>query len=318
VASILVTGAGGFIGQRVVIAAGDAGHCVLPMVRNSLVVKVRNVIPHDLTMPLGKSLRLPPVDWIFHLAGAYAGASYEELRRTDLAMAHNLIDWGVANGVKNWVFASAAEVYGHVRGIASESTAVQPVIPYGRVKLMIERLLIENTKDIFNRRVVILRVAEAYGSQGRLIGELTARLKRGFCPWPGNGLVPVSFVHVDDVARAFLCAVQSASTGVSIYNVADDVPATWHDFLIRMAEHLNARSPAFLPTALIRLYAMGSTAAARIKRRNPILTRQALRLITTPKPLVSACLKQRLGFSPLYRTYSEGLKEALFGLPNHA
>ena len=317
-ASILVTGAGGFIGRRVVAAAENAGHCVLQMVRKSRVADVRNAIPHDLTMPLGESLQLPPVDWIFHLAGAYAGAGYDEFRRTDLAMAHNLIEWGIATGVKNWVFASAAEVYGDVHGIATEDAPLQPVIPYGRVKLMIERLFIDKTKDIFNRRVVILRIGEVYGSKGRLIAELTARLQQGFCPWPGNGQVPVSFAHVDDVARAFLCAVQSASTVVSIYNVADDVPATWRDFLIRMAEYLHARSPAFLPTALIRLYAMGSTVAARMKRRDAILTRQALRLITTPKPLTSAFLKQRLGFSPLYRTYSEGLEEALFGLPNHA
>jgi len=317
VASILVTGAGGFIGRRVVAAANHAGHHVIPMARQSPSGVVRNVIQHDLTMPIGKSLRLPPVDWIFHLAGAYAGAGYEELQRADLSIARNLMDWGVAAGVKNWVFASAAEVYGVVRGIAGESAPVQPVIPYGRVKLIIERLLIERTKGISNRRVVILRIGEVYGSEGRLIAELKARLRRGFCPWPGNGHVPVSFVHVDDVAQAFLCAMGRASPGVSICNVADDVPATWHDFLIAMAERLNARSPAFLPAPLIRLYAMGSALAAQMMRREPILTRQALRLITTPKPIANARLKQTLAFQPRYRSYFEGLEEALLGLPHH-
>jgi len=317
VISILVTGAGGFIGRRVIVAARDAGYCVIPMVRKAPPSDVQNVIQHDLTIPLGKLLQLPRVDWIFHLAGAYAGAGYEELRRADLAMAHNLMDWGTAAGVKNWVFASAAEVYGDVQGTAGEDAPTQPVIPYGRIKLMVERLVAEKTKNISNCRVVVLRIGEVYGSEGRLITELTARLKRGFCPWPGKGQVPVSFVHVDDVAQAFASAIQSAPLGVSIYNVADDMPATWRDFLVAVARRLSAGPPVFLPTAVVRFYATYSTLAARAMRREPILTGQALRLITTPKALSNIRLKDELGFRPHYRRYSEGLEEALRGVPHH-
>jgi len=314
VTSVLVTGAGGFIGRRVVFAASNAGYGVTPIVRKSQLGDVRNVIQHDLRLPLSK---LPPVDWIFHLAGAYAGAGDEELRHADLAMAHNLIHWGLAAGIKNWIFASAAEVYGDVCGIATEETPTQPVIPYGRIKLMVERLLIEKTKDISNRRVVVLRIGEVYGSDGRLITELTARLKRGFCPWSGTGHVPVSFVHVADVAQAFLCAVQSAPVGVSVYNVADGMPVTWHDFLLRVVQLCRARPPVFLPKPLVSLYALGSTLARRATGREPILTPQAMRLITTSKALSNTRLKHELGFQPRYPSYSEGLEEALRGVPHH-
>jgi NAD dependent epimerase/dehydratase family len=72
---------------------------------------------------------LSSVDWIFHLAGAYAG------------------DWGLKASVKNWVFASAAEVYGEVEGIASEEAPTRPVIPYGRIKLEVERLLAKRLRS---------------------------------------------------------------------------------------------------------------------------------------------------------------------------
>jgi nucleoside-diphosphate-sugar epimerase len=312
--SVLVTGAGGFIGRRVVLAASSAGYSVTPIVRKFQLGEVRNVIRHDLRLPLS---RLLPVDWIFHLAGAYAGAGYEELRHADLAMAHNVIHWGLAAGIKNWIFASAAEVYGDVHGIASEEAPTQPVIPYGLIKLMVERLLIEKTKDIANSRVVLLRVGEVYGSEGRLITELIARLKRGFCPWPGTGHVPLSFVHVDDAAQAFLSAVESAPAGVSVYNVADDVPTTWQDFLRHVAHLCGSRPPIFLPKPLVQFYALCSTLARRATKREPILTRHAIRLIITPKALSNARLKRDLGFQPRYPTYSEGLEEAVRGVPHH-
>jgi nucleoside-diphosphate-sugar epimerase len=272
------------------------------------------VIKQDLRLPLNK---LPPVDWIFHLAGAYAGADDQELQCVDLEVARNVIRCGLEAGIKNCVFTSAAEVYGDVCGIATEETPTQPVIPYGRIKRMVERLLLEKIKCNSNCRVVILRIGEVYGYDGRLITELTARLKRGFYPWPGTGHVPVSFVHVDDVAQAFLFAVQSAPAGISVYNVADDMPTTWLDFLLRVARLLGARRPVFLPETLIHLYAACGTVACRAIGREPILTRQAVRLITTPKALSNTRLKHELGFQSRYPSYSEGLEEALRGVPHH-
>jgi dihydroflavonol-4-reductase len=312
--SVLITGGGGFIGRRVVFAANNAGYGVTPMVRKLQLGDVRSAIQHDLTLPLEN---LPPADWIFHLAGAYAGAGEEELRRADLEMARNVVHSGLEAGIKNWIFASAAEVYGNVQGIAAEEAPTQPVIPYGHSKLLVERLLTEKIKDISDYRLVILRIGEVYGSGGRLLNELVTRLKRGFCPWPGSGHVPLSLVHVDDVAQAFFCAVQSAPAGVSVYNVADDTPVTWQAFLRRVAHQCGAEPPVFLPMPLVHLYAMCSSLARRATRRQPILTRQALRLITTPKALSNARLKHELGFHLRYPSYFEGLEEALRGVPDH-
>jgi nucleoside-diphosphate-sugar epimerase len=313
-AQVLVTGAGGFIGRRVVFGANHAGHSVTAMVRKPRLGNLRSVIQHDLRLPLDT---LPQTDWIFHLAGAYAGAGDEELRRADLTMANNIIHCGLKAGVKNWIFASAAEVYGDVHGMADEEAPTQPVIPYGHIKLMVERLFVAKIKDIPNCRVVILRIGEVYGCEGRLINELEARLKRGFCPWPGSGQVPLSFVHVDDVAQAFLCAVRSAPLGVSVYNVADDMPVTWQDFLQHVAQRCGTRPPVFLPKPLVYFYAECSTFARRATRREPILTRHAVRLITTPKALSNTRVKRELGFQPRYPNSSQGLEEAFRGLSHH-
>jgi nucleoside-diphosphate-sugar epimerase len=314
VSSVLITGAGGLIGRRVAETMRRAGYDVRALVRKAGENKLGTIV-HDLRLPLAN---VPPADWVFHLAGAYAGAGEDELQRADLAMAKNLISWGISAGVKNWIFASAAEVYGDVEGFATENSPTAPVIPYGRIKLQIEKLFIQELAKVPNCRLVILRIGEVYGSGSKLLSELTTRLRHGFCPWPGAGQVPVSFVHLDDVAGAFLCAATIASPGVSVYNIADDAVATWRDFLLHVAQRCGTKGPQFLPLRLVKTYAAVSTLANRLIGRDPVLTLNALRLIITPKLLSNVRAKQELGFRPRYADFFEGLEKSLRGLSDHS
>lgn len=251
-------------------------------------------------------------------AGGYAGAGREVLKNTDPLIARNLVRSRVEHGVKNWVFASAAEVYGPVNGLATEQTAAKPVIPYGHIKLAIESLLVQMAKDLPRCRVVVLRIGEAYASQSRLLSELTTRLKRGFCPFPGAGRVAVSFVQVQDIAQAFLLAAERAPTEVSIYNVADDEPTTWRTFIRYLAELLGTRPPISLPRALAYSHMLGHQLKSLLLNQEPLLTRHALRLLTTPKALSNQAIKQELGFTPCFADFRPGLEETLHGLSHHA
>lgn len=307
--SVLVTGAGGLIGGRVVEAARNAGFAVTRVVRRG--PPAADVLVRNLRLPLE---HVPPCDWVFHLAGGYAGGGRRALRRTDLQIARNLVRWGIKHRVKNWVVASAAEAYGALDGLGTEDSPTKPVIPYGEIKLVVEELLTRMANEIPGCRLVILRIGEVYGRQSRLVGELATRLQRGLCPWPGSGRVPVSFVHVDDVAQAFMRAVERAPEAVSIYNVADDDPATWRTFVATAAEFLGTSPPIFLPRSLVNGYALGHQLTSWLIGREPILTCHALRLLTTPKALSNGQIVQDLGFRPRFPNIRSGLEDTLYGL----
>jgi nucleoside-diphosphate-sugar epimerase len=309
VTTVLITGAGGLIGARVAEAAGKAGYSVTRILRKA--PPTENMLERDLRIPLEN---VPPCDWVFHLAGGYAGAGTRSLKRADLRIARNLVGWGIRNGVKNWVIASAAEVYGSLDGVGTEEAPTRPVIPYGEIKLAVERLFARMAVDMPGSRVVILRIGEVYGHESRLVDELATRLKRGLCPWPGSGRVPVSFVHVEDVAQAFLLAAERAPEAVSIYNVADGEPTTWRSFIRTFAGILDARPPIFLPRPLVYGYALGHQFMSRIACREPVLTRHALRLLTTPKALSNRKIVRGLGFAPRFPNSRSGLEETLHGL----
>lgn len=305
VTSVLVTGAGGFIGRRVLAAADSTAYRVIPLSRRPAGSQYHVL---DLRGPLDG---LPTADWVFHLAGGYAGASAGELERTDLEMARRLIAWGRAAHARNWVFASAAEVYGPCAKPATEDAPTRPVIPYGRVKLEIERAFRDLARDEPESRVAVLRIGEVYGRNGNLVTELMRRFTSGFCPWFGDGRVPVSFVHVDDVARAFWCTLREAPRGFSVWNIADAMPATWREFLDEFARLLGTRRAIGLPLRLARAYACASTVADRVRGRAPVVTQHVVSLLTTSKPMSTQTARDRLGLRLQYPEYRAGLREAL-------
>jgi nucleoside-diphosphate-sugar epimerase len=303
--SVLVTGAGGFIGRRVVSTAVDEGFDVIPVARRPLPGKS---VTLDLT---GSVDRLPAAGAVFHLAGGYAGASLKSLRDGDLRITQNLIDWGMRSGVRTWVFASAAEVYGSCAQPVTEDAPTTPVIPYGRVKLEIEREFAMLAEQLPAGRVAVLRIGEVYGREGTLVDEMTERFLKRLCPWFGNGRVPASFVHVDDVARAFIVAAQNLDTGFHVINVADERPTEWREFLEHFASLLGTRGPIGLPLPVSFSYATASAVLDRLHRRRPTVTRNIVKLLTTAKPMSNAKLRTELGLDLLYPDYRSGLRQAI-------
>jgi nucleoside-diphosphate-sugar epimerase len=265
----------------------------------------------DLVADLRKPIEgWPDADVVLHLAGAYAGCSARELADSDLAMAHNLVAWGRRHGARRFVLASAAEVYGPIEGVADEDWPCRPVIPYGRAKLEIEGLF----RAAGFPELAICRLGEVYGPGGRIMRELAGRLRSGFCPWPGAGRVDVSFLHVEDAAEALILACGADLAGCKVYNVADDVNGTWRQFIDEIASLLGTRRAVPLPLWAALGYSWMLSTSSALLGRPATVTPHVLRLLTTPKVLSSACVKETLGFAPAHPSFSASLKGALVGL----
>ena len=298
---VLVTGSGGFIGRSVVQKARLRGWKVIAVARQQ---SEEVDVVADLRHPIN-NWGIP--DAVIHLAGGYAGCGMRELADTDIVIARNLLDWGKRVGLRKWIFASAAEVYGDINGEADEGYPCHPVIPYGKIKLQIEKMF--NTTGL--SEVMICRIGEVYGSTGRILKELSSKLRSGFCPWPGNGKVKISFIHADDVAEALVLACEHTKSGLNIYNVGDDEPATWEQFLDEIASLLAVRNVFHLPKPLAYCYAAGASWIDKLLGRPVNITPHLLRLLVTPKVISSVRMKEELGFVPRYTNIHVGLKEAL-------
>jgi nucleoside-diphosphate-sugar epimerase len=158
---------------------------------------------------------------------------------------------------------------------------------------------------------MICRIGEVYGPTGRILKELTGKLRSGFCPWPGSGSVKISFIHAEDAAEALVRACEHAKPGFNVYNAGDDEPATWKQFLDAIAASLGVRSVYALPKPLAYGYALGSSWMENILGKPADVTPHLLRLLTTPKVMSNRRLREELGFVPQYTSIHTGLTDAL-------
>ncbi|GAA4593411.1 UDP-glucose 4-epimerase [Actinoplanes octamycinicus] len=250
---LLVTGGAGYVGSVTSRLLLDAGHEVV--VLDSLRTGFREAVAPDATFveadiaDAGRVLtRAAGFDAVLHFAGLIAAG--ESMARPELYWHENvvkslaLLDAVRAAQVPRVIFSSTAAVYGNPVEIPiSETAAKAPTSTYGSTKLAFDLAL---TSETFAHRLaaVSLRyfnVAGAYIAGGHEIGErhdpethlipITLQVAAGKRDklqlfgddYPtGDGTCVRDYIHVEDLARAHLLALEAATPGAhKIYNLGN-------------------------------------------------------------------------------------------------
>lgn len=221
---VLVSGATGFVGKRLVARLLDEGHEVFALSRRStpaLTALGAHVIVRDLSCALDLDPRLLPVECIIHLAQAKGldAADPSTLFRINLGSTVDLLCFGARVGIQKFVFASSGDVYESTVGKYSEESPLRPAGAYGKSKLSAE-LACEGFSSRFD--VAILRLFHPYGpgQDDRLIPKLAAKIARGDPVTFTQGGHPfVTPIYIDDAVQCFL-RVLEASPRYAVINVA--------------------------------------------------------------------------------------------------
>jgi len=258
---VLVTGATGVIGRRVVPLLLGAGHQVTalgrtPEKREALealgaatsdadlfdVAALRRALDgHDAAVNL--ATHMPRSANTMLLPGAWR--ENDRVRRDGSAA---LAAAARAAGVRRLVQESFAPIYedGGAEWI-DETWPVRPA-PYNRTVLDAERAAAQFTEQ--GGAGVVLRFALFYGPDSAFLRDMARVVRLGRLPIPGDAGAYVSSVSHDDAAAAVVAAL---GVPPGIYNVTDDEPLTRAAWGAAFAAALGVRPPRPLPRWLARL-----------------------------------------------------------------
>ena len=179
--SVLVTGGAGYIGGHMALGLLDAGETVI--VLDNLSTGFTWGVPEGAQLVVGdmgdadlvaRLIDEHAIDAIAHFAAKIVVPNSVRdplgYYLNNVSNARSLIEAAIKGGVKTFIFSSTAAVYGETGAEpVSEETALAPISPYGRSKLMVEWML-EDTSKAYDFRYVALRYFNVAGAdpKGRL------------------------------------------------------------------------------------------------------------------------------------------------------
>lgn len=237
---ILIVGGAGYIGSHVVAQLLERGHKVRVLdtfaYGREPLAELENhpnleIITGDVTDLFRLSQALQDVQAVVHLAGIVgdpACALDETMtHHVNIVSTRMLKETVKALGIPRFIFASSCSVYGANDDVVNETSPLNPVSLYAKSKIDSENELLGDPFDAFHP--VILRFSTVFGHSRRMRFDLVTNLFTAQAYY--NGELTVSgatqwrpFVHVADVARAVVLAVEAPLETVSrqIFNVGDD------------------------------------------------------------------------------------------------
>lgn len=240
----IVTGGAGFIGSHLSELLLRHGHTVtvLDDLSTGLLDNIRPFIGKprfsfrraDCTDP--RSARhFRGADWVFHLAARAdivpSVQKPDEYFRVNVDGTLRVLEAARAARVRRFVYAASSSCYGIPDSYpTNEKAPVRPQYPYALTKWLGEQTVLHWGK-VYGLGTVALRLFNVYGPRSRTTGAygavfgvfLAQKLKGLPLTIVGDGSQARDFVHVTDVAAAFVRAAESRIS-TEVFNVGTGKP----------------------------------------------------------------------------------------------
>jgi UDP-glucose 4-epimerase len=246
---VLVTGGAGYIGSVVASQLVGAGHDTV--VLDDFSRGHTGAVPEEARLVRGNLLDANLVretlaegfDGVLHFAAlSLVGESMEEPElyyRNNICGTLNLLEAMRESGAKKLVFSSTAAVYGEPEDVPIKETApAVPTNPYGSSKLAVDRLIgaVAGARGLAATSLRYFNVAGASGHFGEdhhpethlipLVLEAAVEgssVKIFGTDYPTrDGTAVRDYIHVEDLGRAHLLALEAADPGEHrVYNLGN-------------------------------------------------------------------------------------------------
>lgn len=277
-ATILLTGGTGMIGRALQQFLTRKGYSVIVLVRDDAKrPQVNNITYARWNIEKGEIDKdaIASADYIIHLAGANVAA-----KRWTAKRKHEIVDSRVKSG--NLIVKSLKEIPNKVKAVVSVSAIgwYGPDTVVSKQEGFTENTLANNDflgntcrlweesiqpVEALGKRLIITRLGIVLSNEGGALAEFKKPLKAGVAAILGNGKQVISWIHMDDVCRLFLFAIEH-ETIQGIYNAVANETVSNKAFTLALAHKMRGKFfiPVHVPAFALKL-AMGEMSIEVLK-----------------------------------------------------
>lgn len=319
---ILICGATGFVGLKLVNALLEKGHTVTALCRDekkaeALLPKECRILIGDITDRESITGSCDGIDMVYQLIAQVGNdlpseKAMEKFRKVNVGGLQNIVDEAKRAGVKRFVSVSSIAAMGIVEQCPiSERSKCEPYLPYQITKREGELLCLKEYEEN-GFPVIIVRPAKVYGIGEREYSymQIVKTCKKGFFPKVGMKDTMVSHCYIDDLIINLSLLTNRGKIGKT-YIFATEEAIGFYESVRLVVNELNLKV-CFIP---IPRFLMSSLAyiienAYNMISRNPPVTRRNVIAATTDRFYDFSSNKEDLGFVSSV-TMEEGIKKVL-------
>jgi len=324
-ASVLVTGAHGFIGSHLVDEFLAAGYrvrgLVTPLGKLGRLDGVREakgfeLVRADLTAPDTLSGACEGIETVVHAAarvadwGRWAAFEAVNVRGTQV-----LLREAERASVRRLVLVSSVAVHRY-SGFRDADPRSQPRdcgdFPYGRSKSLAEDVVLAAGLE----GVVVRPGLWPFGPRDANLARLASALRRGALPLVDGGRAVINTAYVGNLVRGLRLAAERPEAAGQVYVVADAGAPSWEELLGELARLIGGPAPRrSVPGALAMPVAAAIETVWRVlaPNREPPLTRYRAGLMRRDVHFSIEAATRELGYEPTL-SWREGLAASVASL----
>jgi nucleoside-diphosphate-sugar epimerase len=288
-ATVIVFGASGFIGTRLVRwlteATDVAKICAIDIVQpreclpgvEYLMADVRDPIP----LALGEG-----VSRVYNLAAVHRtpGHPDSEYYDTNIGGAINITRFAEESNIREIIFTSSISVYGPSEEVLSEKSPLRPVSAYGHSKKFAEDIHAAWVSRERERRLVVVRPGVVFGPGERGNYSLLAKaLRTGRFAYPGRMDTIKSGGYVDELLKAIEFA-RSVNVSRVLFNFAYPNDSTIYD-IVALIDQIGGTKGIrpVLPLPLLLAAAGGFELLNSLGIKNKVHRQRVLKLVQSTR-----------------------------------
>ncbi len=276
--TVLITGAGGYVGSNAAEYFVRRGYRVIGTVRRTVAGRLKTSGAEIRTCDISDASAVAalfdePFDYVVHVAARVSDVGRDAWFRTaNYEAVRCLATRAMEKGVRRFVYLSTADVYGlhdfHGEGEDELAFDEKATHPYPKYKILSEKWLAEHLPP---ERFSCVRPCVVYGRGDTSITPRTvAYLKSSpfafhFGRWKGMNRWPLA--HVENVCRALHAAMVLPEAGGKGVTVLDSRRVTVGDYYRELAAE-------FLPGRRLKEFALPMAAIRPIAALSTLLSRQ--------------------------------------------